>query len=54
VDAWVVAIRSLLADPALGRRLGENAARAYTEGYSPEVRVARILEGLTQPVRPND
>lgn len=46
IDAWVEAIRSLLGDAALCARLGENGRRHYAEGFSPEVRVKRILEGL--------
>jgi len=47
IDAWATAIRRVLTDPGLGSRLGENARRAYAEEFSPEVRVARILDGLT-------
>lgn len=46
VESWVRAIRSLLDDPQLAARLGENAQRRYGEGFSPEVRIGRILQGL--------
>lgn len=49
VDAWVAAIRKLLADKGLCQRLGEEGRLAYERGFSPKVRVERILAGLTPP-----
>jgi len=46
IDAWVAAIQFLLDDPKCRETLGRNAKEQYFEGYSPELRVRRILDGI--------
>lgn len=46
VDAWVSAIGRLIDDPEKRRTLGEAARAAYRVDYTPQTRVARILEGI--------
>jgi glycosyltransferase involved in cell wall biosynthesis len=46
VDAWAEAVQTLLGDAALRARLGDKGRSHYRAGFSPEVRVKRILDGL--------
>jgi glycosyltransferase involved in cell wall biosynthesis len=49
INAWVAAIRSLLDDPERRALLGRNAVKRYWEGFSPDMRVRRILAGISVP-----
>ncbi len=47
IDAWEGAVRRLLEDPSLGRRLGERARAEQRERYTWEARAGAVLEGLS-------
>jgi hypothetical protein len=46
VDAWVKAIGFLLRHPEKRTAMGHAAHAAYQAGYTPTIRVKRILEGI--------
>jgi glycosyltransferase involved in cell wall biosynthesis len=46
VGRWIAAMDSLLAEPALARRLGEAGHAAYASGHTWSARARRILESI--------
>lgn len=45
-EAWLAAVRQLLDDPALRRRLGETARRRHGESYTWDARARAVVAGL--------
>lgn len=47
---WEAAVRRLVAEPALGRRLGDAARADFARNYSWSARASRVLDALTERV----
>ncbi|MCC7162723.1 MAG: glycosyltransferase family 4 protein [Anaerolineae bacterium] len=50
IDAWEAAVRRILDDPALGKRLGETAQRDLIEQYTWDARAHKVLDGIAEKI----
>lgn len=50
VEAWAKAVRRILVEPGLGKRLGEKARRQLIEHYTWDARAQKVLDGIGEKI----
>lgn len=50
VEAWAVAVRRVLDEPGLAKRLGERARRELIEHYTWDARAQKVLDGIGEKI----